>query len=204
MFPPAITTPRLDLRRANEALDPLDHHEYFGATETIVEETRYVSWHPHETLRETEAALESFESAWEDAESATYAIFPREGEEGAGTLAGTTALNLDWDRRSASLEIWLRKPFWGRRYAGERAGALYDLAFDRLDLDLVSVFHHVDNEKSRSAVNRYVERFGGHCEGRLRNAIDTANGPADVYRYSVTQDEWRDAVAEDPLEVTYP
>ena len=204
MFPETIRTSRLDLRRVSAAVDVLDQYEYVSGTDTIEEETRYLSWEPHETPKETADVRATFEEAWEDAEAAVYALTPREGEDGAGAFAGTTGLHFDWDRRSAALGIWLRKPFWGRGYSGERAGALLDLAFDRLDLDLVSVEHQAGNEKSRRAVEKYVDRFGGRHEGVLRNGLESDDGPVDAHRYSIAQAEWREAVAADAPEVTYP
>jgi RimJ/RimL family protein N-acetyltransferase len=187
-----------------DVVDALDQYEFTGKSDTIAEETRHMGWEPHETPKETVDFHERVDDKWESGEGAVYAVVPRDGEDGSGTFAGTAGLHPDWDRRSAGLGIWLRKPFWGRGYSGERAGALLDLAFERLDLDVVHVEHQVGNEQSRRAVEKYVERFGGRREGLLRNGLVTDDGPVDVRRYSIARDEWRDAVAADRPEVTYP
>lgn len=199
MFPETIETDRLRLRRlTRELVDPLDLYELYANSETIEEETRYISWNPHETPKETWHVLGEFEERWDDREDAVYAIVPREGENGAGEFAGTTGLHLDWENRAASLGIWLRKPFWGRGYSGERAGALFALAFDRLDLELVRVAHLPENENSKRAIEKYIERFGGRYEGYLRNYLTDADGAVhDACRYSVSREEWRDAVSDD-------
>jgi RimJ/RimL family protein N-acetyltransferase len=123
----------------------------------------------------------------------TYLLYPREGEEGAGEMAGTCGLGVDWDTRVGELGIWLRKPFWGRGYSGERAAALMDLAFERLDLEVVAIPVIPDNEQSNRAVEQYVEAHGGRLEGRLRNARATPDGPVDLNRYTVSQAEYREA-----------
>ncbi|WP_246084542.1 GNAT family N-acetyltransferase [Salinadaptatus halalkaliphilus] len=69
-----------------------------------------------------------------------YVLCPRDGEDGAGEIAGTTSVEIDWEKRTLQPGIWFRKRFWGRRYAGERAAAVFTLAFDRLDLEVVT--HH--------------------------------------------------------------
>jgi RimJ/RimL family protein N-acetyltransferase len=158
--------------------------------------TAYLTWDPHETPKESAEFLDEAADARENGEGSTYVVRPREGEDGAGELAGMTAIAPDWETRTAELGIWLRKPFWGRGYSGERAGALLSVAFDRLDLDAVVVAVHRDNEKSRAAVSGYVEAHGGRCEGLLRNYhVDGDGKPFDAYRYTVTAEEYRVSAA---------
>ncbi|MFC4357160.1 GNAT family N-acetyltransferase [Halobium salinum] len=198
MFPVGIDTDRLRLRRlTREELPPLVGYEHLGRrrSDAVAEETRFLSWSPHETPKETHDYLERVEDSWDDRGAAHYAVYPREGEDGAGEFAGTTALDVDWEKQTATLGIWLRRRFWGRGYSGERAAALFRLAFGRLDLDLVAVFHHPENEQSRRAVEKYVDAYGGCHEGVLRNwAVDADGEPADRHRYSVSRAEWREAV----------
>jgi RimJ/RimL family protein N-acetyltransferase len=134
-----------------------------------------------------------------EGEGTDYLIRPRDGEDGAGEVAGATALSADWETRTAELGIWLRKRFWGRGYSGERARALMEVAFERLDLSAVVVTVHSGNEKSMRAVERYVEAHGGHHEGLLRNFhTDRDDEPADVHRFSVTDEEYERATLAVP------
>ncbi|XVH32125.1 GNAT family N-acetyltransferase [Haloferacaceae archaeon DSL9] len=206
MFPETIETDRLRLRRlTRELVDPLDAYEIYAHSESIEEETRYVTWSPHETPKETWDAFERFEKRWDDREAAVYGVFPREGEANAGEFVGTTGLHFEWETDAAGLGIWLRKPVWGRGYSGERAAALLDLAFDRLDLGLVSVSHLPENEQSKRAIEKYVDRFGGHHEGRFRHLLADQDGDVhDADRYSISQAEWREAVAAERPLVRYP
>jgi RimJ/RimL family protein N-acetyltransferase len=217
MLPERIETERLRLDRlTRDRLPPLDGYEVWGAARspTIEEETRYTLFEPHETPDDSREFLAEAAAAFDDAEAATYAVLPTtdDPEDADVTprvdglpFAGTAGIEFSWDRRRAELGIHLRKPFWGRGYSGERAAALLDLAFDRLDLDVVAVSHLPANEPSRRAIERYVERFGGRHEGRLRNEVVDASGDVhDVVRYSVAADEWRAAVADDRPAVRYP
>ncbi|ADJ14728.1 GNAT family N-acetyltransferase [Halalkalicoccus jeotgali] len=205
MFPETIATDRLRLERlTRELVDPLEAYEHFANGDDIEEETQHISWNPHTTPKETWDVLGEFEERWEQREDAIYALFPREGEAGTGEFAGTTGLHFEWDKHAADLGIWLRKPFWGRGYSGERAAALFALAFSRLDLELVSVAHFSGNEQSKRAIEKYVERFGGRYEGRLRNHLVDADGEVhDAHRYSVSQEEWSDAVSEERTAVSF-
>ena len=195
MFPETIETDRLRLERADESVTPRALYDAAGRgrSATIARETEYLPWSPLDTLRDAEARVESFEERWAERERAEWAVRPREGEEGAGELAGTAGLLLRWEKDLALLAVWLREPFWGRRYSGERADALLDVAFDALDVGVVAVPLHADNERSYRAVERYVDRHGGRYEGRLRNHAGRYDEPADHHRFSVSRGEWRGA-----------
>lgn len=194
MFPATVETDRLRLERLTSE-DTLALYEHAKAGAPHVEDvTRYVTWSPHATPKETFDFVRSVEERWEGREGVCYAVRPREGEPLAGELGGTTGFGIDWPRRTATLGLWLREPLWGRGYSGERAAALAALAFDVLDLDVVAVSHHPDNDQSRRAIEKYVDRLGGRREGVVRNGEATQDGAAfDVVRYSVTREEWEGA-----------
>lgn len=190
LFPVELQTDRLRLERLDRSnVDVLAFYRICSAT-GMSEVTRYMPWEPHATPNETREFLERTEERWTDGEAASYLLRPREGEAGAGEVAGVGTLHVDWDRRLGRLGTWLRRPFWGRGYSGERAGALLNLAFDRLDLEAVAVTHHVDNDNSRRAIEKYVDRFGGRREGRLRNWLSYPDEVTDEVRYTVTAEEY--------------
>lgn len=193
LFPDEIRTDRLRLERIDETFDPLELYPHLAeSADDIDETTEYVSWRPHNHPKETAEFVDHVAEAATEGDGATYAIYPREGEPRAGEFAGTAALSPDWDRRLAQFGMWLRKPFWGNGYSGERAGAFMAVAFERLDLEAVAVTHHVDNEQSARAIEKYVEAAGGRREGELRNFHATQTDEVfDVVRYSVTAEEWR-------------
>ncbi|WP_135830262.1 GNAT family N-acetyltransferase [Halorussus halobius] len=216
MFPEEIETERLRLRRLCRANVPprrLYRHMRADAPD-MGEISEYVMWDPHESPQDTREYLGEVERQWDDREQATYAVLVRERElaDGGATrigrptseadsgsleLAGTTNLHVDWERGSAELGIWLRKPFWGRGYSGERAAALLAVAFDRLDLDVVGASHQDGNDRSRRAIEKYVTAFGGEYDGLLRDFVPADGEGRDLHRYTVTREQYRDAVADD-------
>ncbi|MFC7068140.1 GNAT family N-acetyltransferase [Halobaculum lipolyticum] len=200
MFPDRILTDRLRLDRHDAAVDALAFYEHVGErrSDTIAAECEWLNWSPHAHPAESAGVLESFREGWEERDSATYAVVPREGEDGAGTYAGNTGLSFDWDRHTATLGIWLREPFWGRGYSGERAQALAALAFDRLDLELLAVEAFPENERSIRAIEKYVDTMGGREEGLIRNHLADQDGAVhDVRRFSIHRDEYAEAVGDD-------
>ncbi|QOS12405.1 GNAT family acetyltransferase [Haloferax gibbonsii] len=201
MFPDEIVTPRLRLRAlSREVVDPLDAYEHFAASrsDTIEEETEFVTWGPHETPKETLDFLEQAGEGHESAENAIYAVFPRDGEDGAGEFAGTAGFNPEWDKRRAVFGMWLRKEFWGRGYSGERAAAFFAAVFDVLDLEVALAYAMPENEASCRAIEKYTDRFGGQEDGLFPNETVDADGtPRDVRGWSVTREQWEDATGGD-------
>lgn len=197
-FPTSVTTGRLRLERLDaDAVSLHDLYEVCAHDDGIDAVTEHVTWDPHAHPKETQEFVERAVEGWEAGEDATYVVRPREGEDGAGEFAGTAGLHPDWDRQRAELGTWLRRRFWGREYAAERAHALMTVAFDHLDLDVVVARCFVENERSRRAIEKYVEAAGGRHEGRLRNDAVDGSGPRDVHRYSVAREEWRGSAAAD-------
>ncbi|KTG08468.1 GCN5 family acetyltransferase [Haloprofundus marisrubri] len=196
LFPTRIETERLRLEpRTPEYVDVHELYRICSSSSPEMDEvTRYLPWSPHETPKETYDFLRRGVAHRENHDTAGYVVRPRENEDGAGDIAGFGGLNLQWDRRSAGLGFWLRPRFWGRGYSGERAAALLELAFEHLDLELVRVAHDPENGKSKRAIEKYVERFGGQCDGTFRNAAAGMDGSVvDQTHYTITQEQWREA-----------
>jgi RimJ/RimL family protein N-acetyltransferase len=198
LFPRELRTERLRLRAATpETVDPLTLYRHCGRDAPGVDDlTRYLTWAPHETPKETYDFLADCETAFAEGEAATYVISPRGAPD---ELAGMTALRPDWEHDRAGMGLWLRPSHQGNGYAGERARALARVAFDRLDCNSLVVTVNVDNEPSLRAVRDYVDDLGGREEGRLRSFMRYEGGEVvDVVRFSVTRTEWAEATGAPP------
>lgn len=196
LFPDLIETDRLRLSRVGaDSVDPLALYEHWGENAPDIEATtEHVSWDPHSHPHSVAETLERAIERTEDGDGSMFLLRPRDGEPKAGSIAGTAGLFISWDRRLAVFGMWLRKPFWGRGYSGERADAMFELAFDHLDLDVVRVSHVPENGNSERAITKYVDRHGGRRAGRFRNRVSFEDGSIhDTVEYSVSQREWRDA-----------
>jgi ribosomal-protein-alanine N-acetyltransferase len=193
MFPDRIETDRLLLERLSpETVDINAYHRCCSRHEPGIDAvTEYLPWNPHETVQETAAYLRSLAAQWAAGERAEYVLRPKRGEPDAGDIAGSAGLVVDFDRRVANPAIWLRQRFWGRGYSGERARALLALAFATLDLELVAIPVENGNERSRRAVERYVNAHGGQYEGRVRHSTVRPDGrPIDHHRYTITNAQY--------------
>jgi len=191
LFPAEMESERLRYERLHPAsFDPWELYEHVATDAPHIDEiTEHVTWDPYEHPTEAFDWVEQCGEEFDSGEGATYALRPKDGER-AGEFAGLGGVGVDWERQIGTLGTWLRKPLWGRGYSGERAARMLELAFDRLELDVVAVTHDPDNENSRRAIERYVDRFGGRKEGVIRNDIRIGGEPRDSVRYSIARDEW--------------
>ncbi|MFC7201808.1 GNAT family N-acetyltransferase [Halospeciosus flavus] len=194
LFPERLESERLRFVRFTRGdVDVRDAFERRSAahSETAAAEFEHLAYEPHAVPKRTFDTLAGAERRWERGELAMYTIRPKSGEPNAGEPAGTTALIPYWEQQTAQLSIWLRKPFWGRGYAGERADRFLELAFVRLDLDLVVAACAVENERAHGAIEKYVARHGGQYEGVLRNWHPRADGSvADLHEYTVSAEQY--------------
>lgn len=209
MFPTSVQTDRLRFERyCSDTVTPFEVYAAFGRpSPTVTEETQYLPWDPLRTVGAAADRIDRFERLWEERQRAEWVIYPDEpsndGSERAPDppIAGSAGLISRWDQDLALPAIWLRKPFWGRRYSGERADALLSIAFERLNLGMVAIPVHRNNERSYTAVKRYVDRHGGRYEGLLRHHSGRYDKPVDHHRFSISREEYlnptSDAAHED-------
>lgn len=150
MFPEQLETESLALRQfAGTNVDAFELYELFAdrkdGTDAVFE---YVPQEPYKTVKEAAEQLEDAEAGWSDGERSTAFSPPRK-------RSRATKLFLEWDRRTGRVGFTFGREHWGNGYAGECALALTELAFDRLDLDVVAIGHEEGNEKSeRGSVHR--------------------------------------------------
>lgn len=202
LFPRTFETERLRFERLHpETLDALELYPFAAVEDGIEDATQYMTWDPHAHPKETIEFVRSVGDANDANDGGTYALYPKDGERGAGEFAGNAGMHPDWDARTVTLGIWLRKPFWGRGYSGERADAFVELAFDRLDAELVAVVAAHGNDRSRRAIGKYVDRWGGSHEGRFRHLHAQGDGPRDSHRYAITRADYETADVDVDLAV---
>lgn len=202
LFPRVFETERLRFERIHpETLDARELYPYVSSESGIADATRFMTWDPHPHPKETMEYVQHVGDANDAAESGNYSLYPTEGEPDAGEFAGNAGLGVDWDCRTAELGIWLRKPFWGRGYSGERADAFVELAFARLDLELVAVTVVDENDRSISAIEKYVDRWGGSHDGHFRHLRPHGDDPASLHRYTISRADYDAADVDVALDV---
>ena len=74
---------------------------------------------------------------------------------------------------AAEIGYWIGKPWWGRGFATEAAGALIDYCFHEVGFERVTCGHFVDNPASARVISKLGFRYTGvelvWCEARQTN-----------------------------------
>lgn len=200
-FPEWIETDRLRFERLTpESVSPKLLYESFNNNEGT---DRYFT--TDEPLGTTWSDVydqyEEADQLWEKGTFAFYALFTRDKHDfiGFGTIE-----DIDLSKHRAEIGIWLHQRAWGNGYSQERAEALLEILFNHLYFELVEMTVVTENENSINSVNKYISKFGGSFDGKLRHATYTPTGDIhDVYKWSISRSEFNDPDAEYSKEVCF-
>lgn len=203
MYPETITASRVRLERCDASnADPLEVQSLFDADDPAVTgPLTYLPWEPHRTPYDSREWIREQDRRWEAAEGATYLIRATEAmDERTGALGGVVALETEWERRRAEQVVFLAPSFRGRSVYAECAYELLELTFDRLDLEVSIGDAVAGNERARTLWERAVDTFAGQYDGVVRNQFPTDDGARDVHRFSITREQYREAMGIDAAE----
>ena len=103
-----------------------------------------------------------------------------------GQLVGTIGLRVQRNFERAEMGYWIGKPFWGRGYASEAAGAVIRYGFEELNLHRIYAGYFHRNEQSA----RVMIKNGMQYEGRLRQHVKKWDEFVDVVYYGILREEW--------------
>ena len=144
------------------------------------EVTRYLTWRPHERIKQTQEFVQSCIRAWEGKTRFPYMITLKETGEVIGMI----------DPRIEGPKVGIgyvsARAHWGKGYVPEATRAIIDWAFQQPSIYRVYATTDVENISSR----RVLEKVGMQCEGILRKYIlhpNISDVPRDSYIYAITK-----------------
>lgn len=194
LIPSELETPRLRIRKlTSDVVDPDVIYEYLGNSESIQQETKYLLWDPLESVAEAEGFLENCDDAWDAGHRATYYMQRKDGPSSLReNFLGMCSLTLDREPNTAQPGVYLRKQYWGEGYAMERVTALLELAFETLSFGYVEAVCLDGNDRARSHVEQYVEKYGGDYAGVKEDYIADGTGEnRDCHSYQISAEQYR-------------
>jgi len=202
MFPEKIETARLELKAlTTDEIHPAELHRHCSShNPTIEEEFRYLPWTPHRTIHETKEWIDDAETRWRDGERATYLIRAGEELETPDDVVGVIYLDVFWERLAGEPVMWARKPYWGKGLLMEVAVAVHRLGLVDLELDVLFTEVIEGNERARTRFESLYEQHCAEYEGKLRNKVRLGDEVKDVYRYSISREEFQEAIGAEPIE----
>ncbi|HEY3474042.1 MAG TPA: GNAT family N-acetyltransferase, partial [Anaerolineales bacterium] len=144
------------------------------------EVTRYLTWHPHERIEQSEEFVRTCISSWKNQTRFPYMITLKESGEVIGMI----------DPRIEGSKLGIgyvaARAHWGNGYIPEATRAIIDWAFQQPSIYRVYATTDVENSASR----RVLEKVGMQCEGTLQRYILHPNVndiPRDSFMYAITK-----------------
>ena len=183
---PTLQTARLILRPFEMADVP---RVVQLAGERDIASTTILIPHPY-APRDAERWLAGHQAAFDTGHSLDLAICTRDPAD----LVGAIGLVFKPEDDRAELGYWVGKPFWGRGYATEAAGAMLRYAFEQLGYNRVSAYHFTRNPAS----GRVLLKAGLRPEGTWRAHIKKWGVYEDCEVYGILRREWKPLEHADP------
>ena len=176
MLPGSFETARLILRPVARGDAPAILASYAQDPEAV----RFLIWHPHRGLADTEAYIADCLAAPAD-KSRSYALIARED----GQLLGNFALRRPEPHRLDCGYV-LARPYWGRGLMTEALSEAARWAMRRGDIWRIGAVCDAENRASA----RVMEKAGLAREGVLRRWLvhpNISGEPRDCFSYALTR-----------------
>lgn len=174
--PQTLETQRLSLRQA-VAEDAASIFEQYAQDPEV---TKYLTWQPHKSIRETQEYIDRCISDWANNSAFSYVLIRKEDSQLLG------AIGIRIDRYKADLGYVLAKTEWGKGYMSEATQKLTNWALGQNEIYRVWAVCDVRNYASV----RVLEKSGMQREGVLRRWIvhpNISKEPRDCYCYAVSK-----------------
>jgi RimJ/RimL family protein N-acetyltransferase len=176
-MPERIKTERLILRKPRLE----DANAIFTGWAQDQEVTRYLTWHPHQQIEQTQEFMRDCLAAWKHETRFPYMIMLQETNEVIGMI----------DPRLEGSKVGIgygaARAHWGKGYVSEATRAVIQWAFQQPFIYRVYATTDVENVASR----RVLEKVGMQCEGILRKYIvhpNISDVPRDSYMYAIVRE----------------
>lgn len=157
--------------------------------------TRFFSWGPYDSLEQPERYIQSLKPKRTDGTLLEFVVAERDSGEIVG-VTGLTEFSLR-DRR-AVVGSWLGRRHWGSGANFAAKALVLALGFRHLGLERVSAYSHVDNGRSKTA----LERIGFIDEGVLHSWHRHRGEPQDVTIHCLLRERYLSTeAASQPAEI---
>ena len=175
---PVLDGKRIIMRKITKA-DAQDMYRYSSRPEV----TKYLLWHPHESLAFTKRYLDEVMRQYKGHNFFDFAVISKEDGRMIGTCGFTT---LDTANHSGEIGYVLSPDYWGLGLASEAVDMILRFAFCNLGLHRVEARYMPGNAASR----RVMEKNQMIFEGVTRDGIYVKGAYQDVGKCAILRDEY--------------
>ena len=173
-----LETERLILRRFT--VD--DAEAMFHNWASDPEVTKYLTWPTHKSVEDSKWFIDFCLGNYPDSAFYNWVLELKDTHELIGNISFVTVLE---EVNSMELGWVIGREYWGKGYAPEAAGKVFDTVFDEVGVNCIFAFHDINNPKSGAAMKKLGMKF----EGILRQCKRNNQGIVDCARYSILKSE---------------
>ena len=176
--PPTLNTDRLLLCKIVPEY-AADMYEYSCDPEV----TKYLTWSPHSSLKETERYINLLQKKYADGSFNDWGLIHKETGKFIGTCGYTS---FDTSKNAGEVGYVLAKSFWGQGLAAEAVKAVIDFGFK--NFGLVSFF--AKHMEGNDASGKVMQKCGMKFEGMYRHSMFIKGEFKNIVVYNVTKEEF--------------
>ena len=176
--PPILNTERLLLCKIVPE-HAADMYEYSSDPEV----TKYLTWSPHSSLKETERYINLLQKKYADGSFNDWGVIYKQTGKFIGTCGYTS---FDIYKNAGEVGYVLAKDFWGQGLAAEAVRAVIDFGFKKFGLDSFFAKHMEGNDAS----GRVMQKCGMKFEGMFRHSMFIKGEFKNIVVYNVTKEEF--------------
>lgn len=176
--PPTLTTERLILCRIT-ADHAADMYEYSCDDEV----TKYLTWSPHVSIKQTERYINVLQKKYADGTFNDWGLVLKENGKFIGTCGYTS---FDSSENIGEVGYVIAKDYWGKGLAAEAVKAVMHFGFERFGLDGFIAKHMEGNDAS----GRVMQKCGMKFDGLFRHSMYIKGEFKNIVVYRITKDEF--------------
>lgn len=174
-----LETPRLLLRR----FVPRDAAAMFNNWAYDTEVTRYLSWHAHESVADSQKIIHEWHNHYKKRSFYTWAIVLKPMREPIGSIS---VVDLHSDVDSIEIGYCISRDYWHKGIVSESLAALIKFFFERVGVNRIETWYDPENYYS----GRVMDHCGMTCEGTLRQTQKTNRGLRDSVIYAMLAEDY--------------
>ena len=147
------------------------------------EATKYMSWHAHQSIKDTEDYMAFVREMYEKKSGGDWAITLKD----TGKVIGSMGAYIENERaKSVNSGYIIARDYWRQGYTSEAYSALIDYLFRETEVLRIEAYHDIQNIGSGAV----MRKCGLAYEGTSRAAEANNTGICDVARYAILKDDY--------------
>lgn len=174
-----LMTKRLVLRKLTMEDVPC----FFGRLGGNERVTEHMLWVPHRHISESAASIDKVLARYKTGCCYRWGITLCESNELIGII---DLLGFEEARSACSFAYMLGEDFWGQGYGTEAVQAVFDFAFDKMQIAVIEADHFAENPASGTVMYKAGMKNIGMVPGKYEK--DGVSHDAILYR--ITQKDW--------------